>query len=475
VEVAEQLHSPNFRIAVKHDAKKPREPDSLDRDLPNMSTSIIASQSLAPINEVAQVISSGPITYSLDKVIQCSCQNSDINPSKGIILQLQIATASGTYVTVDIRQFGMGSGQISYEVFRLSDYAGSSPGGFSGASAQLFVPNTVNVLASFQVVFISDTQSKVTVAAWADGGGGSASLNNPTLTGAIALTGNTTISAATATKSYGSTAVMEAEFINAADTDMWIYMRTGLTAGGGGGTDSTRSYLCWAKFDDSTQEWLMGKNESNYFILFDAAATTHRLWMPTGSNTYISSAGGSSSVIINGTADTTQGTGGLLVYSGGSGSNTELYALGPTGLYNYTGNQYCTSASGDAAVNIDCTAGNAANASIYLKSAGTIVWSLARHGSGGSPDFWLRNYNIAANAMVVKYATNQTTFGGAVTVPAPLTIGTNNVTFGATAPASGTWAQGDVCFNTGVTAITSPGWSCTVAGTPGTWTAWPIL
>jgi hypothetical protein len=58
---------------------------------------------------------------------------------------------------------------------------------------------------------------------------------------------------------------------------------------------------------------------------------------------------------------------------------------------------------------------------------------------------------------------------------APLTLGTNRITFGSAHPSSGTWAQGDVCFNTGVTASTSPGWSCTSGGTSGTWTAWPNL
>jgi len=51
-----------------------------------------------------------------------------------------------------------------------------------------------------------------------------------------------------------------------------------------------------------------------------------------------------------------------------------------------------------------------------------------------------------------------------------LGIGGNQITFGSAAPTAGTWAKGDVCFNTGVTSTTSPCWSCTTAGTPGTWT-----
>jgi hypothetical protein len=38
-------------------------------------------------------------------------------------------------------------------------------------------------------------------------------------------------------------------------------------------------------------------------------------------------------------------------------------------------------------------------------------------------------------------------------------------------PVAGTWAQGDVVWNTGAAGGAAPGWVCTVAGTPGTWKA----
>jgi hypothetical protein len=41
----------------------------------------------------------------------------------------------------------------------------------------------------------------------------------------------------------------------------------------------------------------------------------------------------------------------------------------------------------------------------------------------------------------------------------------------ASAPAAGTWSQGDVVWNTGAAAGVAPGWVCTSAGTPGTWKA----
>lgn len=137
-----------------------------------MSTSIIASQSLVPSNPgVVATLSSGPLTYTLDKFVQCSCQNGGAGPLSGCSVSLQITNAQGGFVTVDTRKFGLGAGAISYEVFRLVDYAGCAPGGFAGLPPILAQLGSVNVLANYQIVFTSDTRNSVTVAAWSDGGG----------------------------------------------------------------------------------------------------------------------------------------------------------------------------------------------------------------------------------------------------------------------------------------------------------------
>ena len=44
-------------------------------------------------------------------------------------------------------------------------------------------------------------------------------------------------------------------------------------------------------------------------------------------------------------------------------------------------------------------------------------------------------------------------------------------TYAPTAPIAGTWARGDVVWNTAPAAGGTPGWVCTTAGTPGTWKA----
>jgi hypothetical protein len=45
------------------------------------------------------------------------------------------------------------------------------------------------------------------------------------------------------------------------------------------------------------------------------------------------------------------------------------------------------------------------------------------------------------------------------------------VAYGTAAPVAGTWARGDIVWNTEPSAAGAPGWVCTTAGTPGTWKA----
>lgn len=53
--------------------------------------------------------------------------------------------------------------------------------------------------------------------------------------------------------------------------------------------------------------------------------------------------------------------------------------------------------------------------------------------------------------------------------------GPNKIGFGAAAPNSGTWAKGDIVFNTGAAPSGQVGWVCTTAGTPGTWKTFGVI
>jgi hypothetical protein len=46
-----------------------------------------------------------------------------------------------------------------------------------------------------------------------------------------------------------------------------------------------------------------------------------------------------------------------------------------------------------------------------------------------------------------------------------------NITAGTAPPATGTWARGDIRFNSAPSAAGTAGWVCVVAGAPGTWKA----
>ena len=109
-----------------------------------------------------------------------------------------------------------------------------------------------------------------------------------------------------------------------------------------------------------------------------------------------------------------------------------------------------------------------ATPSTAVTASGTVTAALATH---------------AANLILAGPATGQAaapTFRALDTADLPtviaattITIGSNHMTWGAAAPITGTWAVGDICWNTGVTSSTSPGWICTNATDSGTWTAMP--
>jgi hypothetical protein len=54
-------------------------------------------------------------------------------------------------------------------------------------------------------------------------------------------------------------------------------------------------------------------------------------------------------------------------------------------------------------------------------------------------------------------------------------IGSQKIYRSAAAPTAGTWAVGDICWKTSMSSEVTPGWFCTAAGTPGTWSEMPYV
>jgi hypothetical protein len=81
-----------------------------------------------------------------------------------------------------------------------------------------------------------------------------------------------------------------------------------------------------------TAEWQVRKDASNYLRVTDAVNSLDRVILPANANTTINAGAGANAVVINNTSGS--GTGGFIVYEGGSNSSTA--ALQVTGSGNTT-------------------------------------------------------------------------------------------------------------------------------------------
>jgi hypothetical protein len=78
-----------------------------------------------------------------------------------------------------------------------------------------------------------------------------------------------------------------------------------------------------------------------------------------------------------------------------------------------------------------------------------------------------------SNTAVLDYAGRSRQFGNAR--DSGTSIGNRAVSWGTSAPASGSWLVGDVVYNTGPAAKSFIGWICTSAGSPGTWVPFGLI
>lgn len=112
---------------------------------------------------------------------------------------------------------------------------------------------------------------------------------------------------------------------NNANRDMRMQFMAGLT-------EQKRCYFDWRDPADGSNQWLMGPNASNAFILYDTESTAHRMFLYSDDEgalagaTVIASAG-TEAVRINSHQDGGSGTGGLRVFAGGNEESRELAAF----------------------------------------------------------------------------------------------------------------------------------------------------
>ena len=117
-----------------------------------------------------------------------------------------------------------------------------------------------------------------------------------------------------------------------------------------------------------TAEWKLRKDASNYFRLTDVVNSLDRMVLYQNGETIVNSGAGSGVVGINNTSGS--GTGGLIVYEGGSNYSTAAVTLGGSGSVTAIG-----SVTGNVVKN------TAAQSTVSCSSSGNVVFSQPEQGS----------------------------------------------------------------------------------------------
>lgn len=97
---------------------------------------------------------------------------------------------------------------------------------------------------------------------------------------------------------------------------------------------------------------------------------------------------------------------------------------------------------------------------VIPQSAGTLQVGLKTSTPTTAGDIWVDDFCLAYGTVAL---------GGGAGTFASLDLGSRTVTYGSAAPSTGTWKVGDLRLNSEPAVGEPVGWSCTVAGSPGTW------
>ena len=232
-----------------------------------------------------------------------------------------------------------------------------------------------------------------------------------------------------------------------------------------------------------------GSNNTYVGKLAGAYTTTGTLNTALGYEALFNSttAGSNTAVGAQCMQNTSIGTQGVAVgYQAGQllTSGSQNVAVGYTALAKLTTGSSSTAIGYGALNNVttqggQCALGYLAGTVISTGTNNTFLGTLA--GQNAS------QLNSAANTICIGYgvwstASNQIVIGnstnaslmigqGNATPLSRIQFGPNSMLWAAASPTTGTWAEGDICWNTGAAAGGSPGWVCTTGGTSGTWKA----
>jgi len=141
-----------------------------------------------------------------------------------------------------------------------------------------------------------------------------------TLSGTLSVTGAQTLTGATTMK---SNVTMQ----NGANASQTMAIQPGTSA----------DQIGAVQFNNysGTAEWQLRKDASNYLRVTDAVNSLDRVILPANANTTINAGAGANAVVVNNTNGS--GTGGFIVYEGGSNYSTAALQVGGTGNTTATG------------------------------------------------------------------------------------------------------------------------------------------
>ena len=231
---------------------------------------------------------------------------------------------SGSYVKAD----GSGYGTPTSGITQLTGDVTAGPGSGSQAATVAKI-NGGSVPASASVIGTNSSGQPVSAAT--TGSGNVVLAASPTLTGTLAgaaetLSGTLNV-AGTQTLTGATTMQANVTLANGASSNQTLAIQPGTSA----------DQIGAVQFNNysGTSQWQLRKDASNYLRLTDNVNSLDRGVFFQNGNTIINSGAGSNAVVLNNTSGS--GTGGFIVYEGGSNSSTAALQVTGSGNTSATG------------------------------------------------------------------------------------------------------------------------------------------
>ena len=189
-----------------------------------------------------------------------------------------------------------------------TNFTGSLGGDVAGTQGATTVGKINGGALPASATVMGTNSSGQPVAATTTGSGSVVLATSPTLAGATTMQGSVTLE-------------------NGANANQMLAIQPG----------SSTDYIGALQFDNysGTAEWQVRKDTTNYLRVTDSVNSLDRVILPPSANTTINAGAGANAVVINNTSGS--GTGGFVVYEGGSNYSTSAFQVTGSGNATATG------------------------------------------------------------------------------------------------------------------------------------------